>query len=80
MTVLVFGVSHSTVGICVLVEFTLTESIFNAFDIFVTGVLSTGHVNVINMLGREQIIARLENLVVGRGSESKSSGGSSELK
>eukprot|EP00959_Pyramimonas_sp_CCMP1952_P371631 7781996-Pyramimonas_sp.AAC.1 len=32
------------------------------------------------MLGREQVIARLELLVVRRGSDAKSSGGSSELK
>eukprot|EP00959_Pyramimonas_sp_CCMP1952_P072226 1508382-Pyramimonas_sp.AAC.1 len=31
------------------------------------------------MLGREQVVARLELLVVGRGSEAKSSGGSPEL-
>eukprot|EP00959_Pyramimonas_sp_CCMP1952_P181529 3795303-Pyramimonas_sp.AAC.1 len=79
IAVLVLGASHSTVGICVLAESTLTENIFNAFDTFVNGVLSTGHINVINMLGREQAIARLELLVVGRGSEAKSSGGSSEL-
>eukprot|EP00959_Pyramimonas_sp_CCMP1952_P148222 3101454-Pyramimonas_sp.AAC.1 len=54
IAVLVLGVSHSTIGTCVLVEFTLTERIFKAFDIFVNGVLSAGHINVINMVGREQ--------------------------
>eukprot|EP00959_Pyramimonas_sp_CCMP1952_P275329 5755117-Pyramimonas_sp.AAC.1 len=34
----------------------------------------------INMLGRGQVIVRLELLVVRRGSEAESSGGSSELK
>eukprot|EP00959_Pyramimonas_sp_CCMP1952_P451466 9452411-Pyramimonas_sp.AAC.1 len=76
----VLGASHSTIGTCALVECTLTESIFHAFVIFVHGVPSTGHTNVINMPGRETVIARLELLVVGRGSEAKSSGGSSELK
>eukprot|EP00959_Pyramimonas_sp_CCMP1952_P201487 4213299-Pyramimonas_sp.AAC.1 len=67
IAVLVLSVSHSTVRIRVLVESTLTERIFNAIDLSVNGVLSTGHINVINMLGREQIIARLELLVVRRG-------------
>eukprot|EP00959_Pyramimonas_sp_CCMP1952_P182444 3815101-Pyramimonas_sp.AAC.1 len=59
IAVLVLSVSRITVSICVLVEFTLTESIFNAFDIFVNGILSAGHTNVIDMFGREQVIARL---------------------
>eukprot|EP00959_Pyramimonas_sp_CCMP1952_P362104 7583810-Pyramimonas_sp.AAC.1 len=66
--------------VCVLVKFTPAESISNAFDWFVNGVLSASRINVINMLGREQIIARLELIVVRRGSEAKSSGRSSELK
>eukprot|EP00959_Pyramimonas_sp_CCMP1952_P250784 5242118-Pyramimonas_sp.AAC.1 len=64
IAVLVLGVSYSTVGICVLVEFTLTEGICNAFDIHVSAVLSAGHIDVINVLGREQVVARLELLVV----------------
>eukprot|EP00959_Pyramimonas_sp_CCMP1952_P051448 1074942-Pyramimonas_sp.AAC.1 len=64
IAVLVRGASHSTVGICVLVEFTLTKGAFNAFDRRVNGVLSTGHIDVISMLGREQVVARLELLVV----------------
>eukprot|EP00959_Pyramimonas_sp_CCMP1952_P026274 551610-Pyramimonas_sp.AAC.1 len=55
IAVLVLGASHSTVGICMRVEFTLARSIFNAFDTFVNGVLNTDHIDVINMLGREQI-------------------------
>eukprot|EP00959_Pyramimonas_sp_CCMP1952_P346189 7251012-Pyramimonas_sp.AAC.1 len=66
--------------ICVLVECTLTKGIFKAFDILVNGVLSAGHIGAINMLGREQVVARLQPLVVGRGSETKSSGGPPELK
>eukprot|EP00959_Pyramimonas_sp_CCMP1952_P392348 8221644-Pyramimonas_sp.AAC.1 len=42
---LIFGVSHSTVGVCVLVEITLAKGIVNAFDSLVNGVLSTGHVS-----------------------------------
>eukprot|EP00959_Pyramimonas_sp_CCMP1952_P137636 2880616-Pyramimonas_sp.AAC.1 len=42
-------------------------------------IVDTGHVGVINMLGREQVVVRLELLVVGRGSETETSGGPSEL-
>eukprot|EP00959_Pyramimonas_sp_CCMP1952_P136493 2856434-Pyramimonas_sp.AAC.1 len=79
ITVLVLSVSHVTVSMCVLVEFTLAKSIFNAFNAFVNGAPSAGHINVINILGSEQFIARLELLVVRRGSEARSPGGSSEL-
>eukprot|EP00959_Pyramimonas_sp_CCMP1952_P180696 3778185-Pyramimonas_sp.AAC.1 len=74
IAVLDLGVYHSTVGMCMLVECTLTRGIFKAFDILANGVLSAGHVGAINMLGSEQCVARLQLLVVGRGSETKSSG------
>eukprot|EP00959_Pyramimonas_sp_CCMP1952_P196782 4114614-Pyramimonas_sp.AAC.1 len=54
IVVLILDVSRSTVGLCVLVEFTLTTRVFNAFDILVNRVRSADHINVINMLGREQ--------------------------
>eukprot|EP00959_Pyramimonas_sp_CCMP1952_P308083 6447609-Pyramimonas_sp.AAC.1 len=54
-----------TVSGRVLVECILTERIIDAFDRLVNGVLSTGHINVIDMLGRGQNVARLE-LLVGR--------------
>eukprot|EP00959_Pyramimonas_sp_CCMP1952_P267306 5588916-Pyramimonas_sp.AAC.1 len=54
IAVLILSVSHSTVRICVPVEFTLTKGILNTCDILVTNVLSTGHVDAINMFGREQ--------------------------
>eukprot|EP00959_Pyramimonas_sp_CCMP1952_P024083 505234-Pyramimonas_sp.AAC.1 len=80
VAVLVIGVPHSTVRICVLVELTLTIGILNAFNIIVNSVLSTCHVNDINMLGREQVVDRLELLVVRRRSEANSCSGSPELK
>eukprot|EP00959_Pyramimonas_sp_CCMP1952_P415219 8700198-Pyramimonas_sp.AAC.1 len=57
--------------VCVLVEFTLPKGVFYALDILVNGVLSAGHVDVINVFGREQVVARLELLVVGRGSDAQ---------
>eukprot|EP00959_Pyramimonas_sp_CCMP1952_P433359 9075034-Pyramimonas_sp.AAC.1 len=74
IAVLILGASHSTVPACVLFEFTLTKGILNAFGSLVNSVLCTGHSNVINMLGREQVVARLELLVVRRRSEAESSG------
>eukprot|EP00959_Pyramimonas_sp_CCMP1952_P318631 6667266-Pyramimonas_sp.AAC.1 len=79
IAVLIVGASHSIIGACVLVDCTLTKRIFSAFDRLVNGNLSAGHIDVINMFGREQIVARLELLVVGRGSETEASGGPSEL-
>eukprot|EP00959_Pyramimonas_sp_CCMP1952_P182791 3822650-Pyramimonas_sp.AAC.1 len=79
IAVLIFGVSHSAVGACVLVEITLSKSIFYALDTLVNGVLSPGHIDIINMLGREQVVVRLELPVEGRGSETEASGGPSEL-
>eukprot|EP00959_Pyramimonas_sp_CCMP1952_P405507 8498951-Pyramimonas_sp.AAC.1 len=77
IAVLVLGVYHSTVGARVLVEFTFTKHDFYALDTLVNGVLSAGHIEIIN--GRGQVVSRLELLVVGRGSETKASGGPSEL-
>eukprot|EP00959_Pyramimonas_sp_CCMP1952_P215817 4514100-Pyramimonas_sp.AAC.1 len=54
IAVLICGVYHSTVGARVLVEFTLSKGIFYALDILVNGVLSAGHIDIINMLGRGQ--------------------------
>eukprot|EP00959_Pyramimonas_sp_CCMP1952_P205750 4302563-Pyramimonas_sp.AAC.1 len=68
-TTLIAGISHSTIGACVLVEFTLAKSVFYTLDALVNGVLCAGHIDVINMFGREQVAARLELLDVGRGSE-----------
>eukprot|EP00959_Pyramimonas_sp_CCMP1952_P066837 1395427-Pyramimonas_sp.AAC.1 len=45
IAVLILGVSHSTVGACVLVELTLTQGLFNAFDRLVNSVLRTGHLS-----------------------------------
>eukprot|EP00959_Pyramimonas_sp_CCMP1952_P088498 1851580-Pyramimonas_sp.AAC.1 len=80
IAVLVLCASHGALRACVLVELTLTKGIFNAFGIFVNGVLSAGDIDAINMLGREQIAARLELRVVGRGSDAKSSCGPPELR
>eukprot|EP00959_Pyramimonas_sp_CCMP1952_P318931 6672872-Pyramimonas_sp.AAC.1 len=79
ITVLILGVYHSAVGACVRVEFTLTKGVFYASDTLVNGVPSAGHIDIIDMFGREQVVARLELLVVGRGSEAKTSGGPSEF-
>eukprot|EP00959_Pyramimonas_sp_CCMP1952_P260241 5441215-Pyramimonas_sp.AAC.1 len=62
---LILGISHSTTGAFVLVEFTLTKNVFYALDILVNGVLSTSHVDIVNTFGRKQVAARLELLVVG---------------
>eukprot|EP00959_Pyramimonas_sp_CCMP1952_P051566 1077460-Pyramimonas_sp.AAC.2 len=76
---LILGISHSAIGVCVLVEFTLAKNVFYAHDMLVNGVPSAGHIDIINMFGREQVATRLELLVVGRGSETKASRGPSEL-
>eukprot|EP00959_Pyramimonas_sp_CCMP1952_P168709 3524699-Pyramimonas_sp.AAC.1 len=78
IAVLILGISHSAIGARVLVEFTLTKSVFYAFYILVKGVLSSGHIDIIHMFGRKQLVTRLELLVVGRGSETRTSGGPSE--
>eukprot|EP00959_Pyramimonas_sp_CCMP1952_P232985 4869222-Pyramimonas_sp.AAC.1 len=65
IAVLILGVSHRTVCACVLVDFTLTKSVFYACVILVEGVLRAGHIDIINTFGREQVAARLELLVVG---------------
>eukprot|EP00959_Pyramimonas_sp_CCMP1952_P286646 5993974-Pyramimonas_sp.AAC.2 len=77
---LILGVYHSTIGARVLVEFSLTKSVFYALDTLVNGVLKAGHIDIINAFGRGQVVARLELLVAGRGSETKTSGGPTELK
>eukprot|EP00959_Pyramimonas_sp_CCMP1952_P327798 6862745-Pyramimonas_sp.AAC.1 len=77
--VLILGISHSTIGACVLVELTLTRGVFYALDALVNGVLCASHIEVINVFGREQVTARHELLVVGRGSETETSRGPSAL-
>eukprot|EP00959_Pyramimonas_sp_CCMP1952_P003427 71758-Pyramimonas_sp.AAC.1 len=79
IAVLILGIYHITIGACVFVEFTLAQSVLDAIDVFVHGVPSAGHIDGIDMFGREQVAARLELLVVGRGSETRPSGGPSEL-
>eukprot|EP00959_Pyramimonas_sp_CCMP1952_P204997 4286528-Pyramimonas_sp.AAC.1 len=53
ITALILCVPHSTNGICTL-EFALTERVLDALDALVSGVLSAGHINIINMSGCEQ--------------------------
>eukprot|EP00959_Pyramimonas_sp_CCMP1952_P367071 7688256-Pyramimonas_sp.AAC.1 len=79
IAVLIHGIYRSKIGACVHVEFTLAKGAFSALDMFVNGVLNAGHIDIINMFGRKQGAARLELLVVGRGSETKISCGPSEL-
>eukprot|EP00959_Pyramimonas_sp_CCMP1952_P399233 8365459-Pyramimonas_sp.AAC.1 len=67
IAVLILSVSHSTIGV------------FNALDRLVNGVISIGHIGIINMFGRKQVATRLDLLVAGRGSETKTSCGPSEL-
>eukprot|EP00959_Pyramimonas_sp_CCMP1952_P073526 1536725-Pyramimonas_sp.AAC.1 len=69
----------STPGICVFAESTLARSILNTLDVPVDSVLSTSHVNVIKVLGRKKVGARLELLVERRGYETKPSRGLSQL-
>eukprot|EP00959_Pyramimonas_sp_CCMP1952_P433956 9087519-Pyramimonas_sp.AAC.1 len=76
---LILGISHHAIGVRVLVEFTLTKGVLHALGALVSGVLCAGHIGVVNMFGREQAAARLELFVVGRGSETGSSCGPSEL-
>eukprot|EP00959_Pyramimonas_sp_CCMP1952_P056390 1177599-Pyramimonas_sp.AAC.1 len=79
IAVLILGISHITIGVCVLVEFTLTKGVFYALDTLVNHVLSAGHIDIISMFGRKLVVARLELLVVGRGSEARTSRDPSEL-
>eukprot|EP00959_Pyramimonas_sp_CCMP1952_P282623 5907123-Pyramimonas_sp.AAC.1 len=53
---------------------TLTKGVLYALDRLVNGILSAGHIDIIDMFGRKQVAARLE-LVIRRGSETKASGG-----
>eukprot|EP00959_Pyramimonas_sp_CCMP1952_P107974 2257668-Pyramimonas_sp.AAC.1 len=76
--ILVLGISHSAVAVRVLVAFTLTKSVFYAHDALVNGALCAGHIDVINVRGRELVAARLELLAVGRASETETSRGPSE--
>eukprot|EP00959_Pyramimonas_sp_CCMP1952_P088334 1848016-Pyramimonas_sp.AAC.1 len=70
---------HSAVGICMFVELTFTKHILHALGAPVDGVLSAGHMNIINVLGCEKVVACLELLVAGRGYETEPSCGISEL-
>eukprot|EP00959_Pyramimonas_sp_CCMP1952_P272867 5704183-Pyramimonas_sp.AAC.1 len=79
IAVLILGIYHSAIGARVFVEFTLTKGVFDALDALANGVLSAGHIDIINIFGRKQVVTRLELLVVGRGSETKTSRGPSEL-
>eukprot|EP00959_Pyramimonas_sp_CCMP1952_P460958 9480748-Pyramimonas_sp.AAC.1 len=72
------GISHSTIGACVL-EFTLAKGVFYALEMRVNSVLSADHIDIMNMFGRKQVAAGFELLVVGRGSETETSRGPSEL-
>eukprot|EP00959_Pyramimonas_sp_CCMP1952_P099340 2076838-Pyramimonas_sp.AAC.1 len=54
IAVLVLGISHSTIGACVLVEFSRAKGVLYALGIFAHGVFSAGHSDIINMLGRAQ--------------------------
>eukprot|EP00959_Pyramimonas_sp_CCMP1952_P290379 6073671-Pyramimonas_sp.AAC.1 len=57
---LVLGIYHSTNGARVPVEFALTKGATYALDALVNSALCTGHIDLINMCGREQVAARLE--------------------
>eukprot|EP00959_Pyramimonas_sp_CCMP1952_P241074 5038205-Pyramimonas_sp.AAC.1 len=70
---------HIALGRCMFVEFALARSVLDALDALVNDVLSAGHINITNMMGCEQVTARLELFVVGRGSETKDTCGPSEL-
>eukprot|EP00959_Pyramimonas_sp_CCMP1952_P464180 9486170-Pyramimonas_sp.AAC.1 len=70
---------RSAIGARVLAEFPLTRGVLYALDGLVNGVLCAGHIDVINIFGCEQVAARLELLVAGRGSETETSCGLSEL-
>eukprot|EP00959_Pyramimonas_sp_CCMP1952_P137392 2875231-Pyramimonas_sp.AAC.1 len=61
------------------VQFALAKGAPDALDALVDGILSAGHMDIINMLGSEKGTACLEFLVAGRGSETKVSRGPSEL-
>eukprot|EP00959_Pyramimonas_sp_CCMP1952_P326079 6825468-Pyramimonas_sp.AAC.1 len=61
-----------------LVDSTLTKSVLYTLDVLANGVLSTGQIDI-NTFGCEQVTARLELLVVGRGSETEASRGPPEL-
>eukprot|EP00959_Pyramimonas_sp_CCMP1952_P286351 5987681-Pyramimonas_sp.AAC.1 len=69
----------SAQSVRVLGEFTLSNGVLHALDALVNGVLCAGRIDVINMYGCEQVAARLELLVVGRGSETEASCGPSGL-
>eukprot|EP00959_Pyramimonas_sp_CCMP1952_P378959 7938089-Pyramimonas_sp.AAC.1 len=55
------------VHVCLLILHS-PKGVLYALDTFANGVLCAGHLDIINMLGRKQVAARLELLVVGRGS------------
>eukprot|EP00959_Pyramimonas_sp_CCMP1952_P108370 2265871-Pyramimonas_sp.AAC.1 len=76
---LILGISHSASGARVLVEFTLTKGVFYPLDALVDDVLCAGHIDAINMFGREQVAARLELLVVGGGYDTEASRGPSDF-
>eukprot|EP00959_Pyramimonas_sp_CCMP1952_P417298 8743066-Pyramimonas_sp.AAC.1 len=77
--VLILGIPHSAISICMLVESTSTNNTLYALDAIVNGVLGAGHIDLINASGCEQVTARLELLVVGSGSKTEASRGPSEL-
>eukprot|EP00959_Pyramimonas_sp_CCMP1952_P304699 6376682-Pyramimonas_sp.AAC.1 len=72
-------VPRRKIGRCTFVEFALAGSAPDALGALVNGVLSAGRIHIIDMFGCEQVTARLELFVVGRGSETAASRGPSEL-
>eukprot|EP00959_Pyramimonas_sp_CCMP1952_P316259 6619494-Pyramimonas_sp.AAC.2 len=79
IAVLIPGISHSAIGARVFVGLTIAIGVFYTLDTLVNGVPNAGHVDIINMFGREHVAGRLELLVVGQGSETKTSRGLAEL-
>eukprot|EP00959_Pyramimonas_sp_CCMP1952_P336245 7040841-Pyramimonas_sp.AAC.1 len=59
--------------------FDLTKGVLDALNALSNGVLSAGHIDIINMFGCEQVTVCLELLATGRRSETKASRGPSEL-
>ena len=63
VSVLCLGVPYGAVGVAVFVQLTCAEGSFYCIDVLVTRVLFTGHVDVVDVPGRQKVLTRLELLV-----------------
>ena len=64
VSVLCLGLPYGAFGVAVIIQLTYAEGSFYCFDVFVNRVFFTGHVDVVDVFGRQKALTCLELLVV----------------